>query len=181
MFTACCGSESLKVDAVTEEHILDGREITVRWRGSDFSPPRYLVRQASGICITHEGLIVLVSGDGKSWGLPGGHPEKGETLKETFIREISEEACAMVTQLSYLGVSEVADPGNPEGFPVTYQARFWARVRLDEFKPEYETTDRKLVSPDDLITTLNWYPARIIRILLETALEYEQQYRLKKG
>lgn len=167
------------MDEIIEEHTLEGREITVTWRGSSFTPPRYLIRQASGICITDEGLIVLVTGDGESWDLPGGHPENDETINDAFIREVREEACAKVTNLEYLGVSEVKDSGNPEGLTVNYQARFWARVRLDEFKPEYETTGRKLVTPDNMIPALNWYPAGIIEIILNAALECDQRYKQK--
>jgi ADP-ribose pyrophosphatase YjhB (NUDIX family) len=173
------GVESFKLDEIIEEHTFEERKITVTWRGSTFIPPRYLIRQASGICITDEGLIVLVTGDGESWSLPGGHPENDETIKDAFIREVREEACAIVTHLIYLGVSEVKDPGNPEGLTINYQARFWARVRLDEFKPEYETTGRKLVMPGNLMPTLNWYPAGIIGIILKAALECEQRYKLK--
>jgi ADP-ribose pyrophosphatase YjhB (NUDIX family) len=173
------GVESFILGEIIEEHTLEGREITVTWRDSAFTPPRYLIRQASGICITDEGLIVLVTGDGESWGLPGGHPENDETIKDAFIREVHEEACAIVTHLIYLGSSEVKDPGNPEGFTINYQARFWARVRLDEFTPVYETTGRKLVTPDNMIPTLNWYPAGIIGIILKAALECERRYKLK--
>src|SRR4030042_1552899 len=91
------GVESYIMDEITEEHTLEGQKISVTWRGPAFTPPRHLIRQASGICITDEGLIVLVTGDGESWGLPGGHPENGETIKEAFIREVREEACAMGT------------------------------------------------------------------------------------
>jgi ADP-ribose pyrophosphatase YjhB (NUDIX family) len=171
--------ESFILDDIIEEHTLEGREITVTWRGSVFTPPRRLIRQASGICITDEGLIVLVTGDGESWGLPGGHPENDETIKDAFIREVREEACAKVTHLEYLGISEVKDPWNPEGLTINYQARFWARVRLDEFKSEYETTGRKLVTPENMIPALNWYPTRIIEMILKAALECELRYRLK--
>lgn len=167
------------MDEIIEEHTLEGREITVTWRGSAFTPPRHLIRQASGICITDEGLIVLVTKDGESWGLPGGHPENNEAIKDAFIREVREEACAIVMHLDYLGASEVKDLGNPEGFPVNYQARFWARVRLDEFKPEYEIIGRKLVTPKNMIPALNWYPTKIIGIILKAALECEQRYKLK--
>ena len=164
------------MDKITEEHIWEGRRLIVTWHGSSFVAPRHLVTQASGICFTDEGLIVLVTGNGESWGLPGGHPETGETLEDAFIREVREEACATVTNLVSVGISEVNDPGNPEGFPINYKARFWARVQLDEFEQEYETTGRKMVAPEDLITTLNWYPAGIIEAILRSALDCEQKF-----
>ena len=164
------------MDKITEEHSFEGRRFTVTWHDSSFLPPRKLVTQASGICFTDDGLIVLVTGDGKSWGLPGGHPENGETIEEAFIREVKEEACATVTSLVYIGTTqEVNDPGYPAG-PVTYQTRFWARVQLNEFRREYETIGRKLVNPSALISTLSWKPTRIIEAILEVALDCEKRF-----
>ena len=85
MYTIRRGIESFILDEIIEEHMLEGRKISVTWRGSAFSPPRDLIRQASGICITDEGLIVLVTGDGESWGLPGGHPENDETINQIHV------------------------------------------------------------------------------------------------
>ncbi|MBI2851396.1 MAG: NUDIX domain-containing protein [Chloroflexi bacterium] len=168
------------MDKITEEHSFEGRRSTVTWHDSSFLPPRNLVTQASGICFTDGGLIVLVTVDGKSWGLPGGHPENGETIEEAFIREVNEEAYSIVTSLVYLGTQEVNDPGNPQG-PTYYQTRFWARVQLNEFRREYETIGRKLVNPSALISTLNWKPTtRIIEAILEAALDCEQRFNSNK-
>ncbi len=168
------------MDKITEEHSFEGRRFTVTWHDSNFIPPRKLVTQASGICFTDDGLIVLVTGDGKSWGLPGGHPENGETIEEAFIREVNEEACSIVTSLVYLGtMQEFNEPESPAG-PVTYQTRFWARVQLNEFSREYETIGRKLVNPSALILTLNWKPTRIIEAVLEAALDCEQRFKASK-
>ena len=58
----------------------EGRRLTVTWMPLPFRPPRGLTTQVSGISFAEDGRIVLISGDGAHWGLPGGHPEDGETL-----------------------------------------------------------------------------------------------------
>jgi len=68
---------------------------------------------------------VLVTPDGKSWSLPGGHPEGNETVEDAFRREVDEEACATVINLVYLGAQEVNNPENQAGLKTYYQTRFW--------------------------------------------------------
>jgi len=168
------------LDRIAEEHVWLGRRLTVTWHGLDVVPPRNRVTQASGVCFTDDSLVVLVTADGETWGLPGGHPEEGETIEAAFIREVKEEAGATVIGLVYLGASEVNDPGNPEGVTTNYQARFWARVQLDEFRPEYETTGRKLVTPSDIVSSLRWYPSGILEAIIDAAVDCERRYTMNK-
>ena len=161
------------MEPIIEEHLWKGQRLLVAWQDSGFIPPRNLVTQASGICFTHDGLIVLITSDGSSWGLPGGHPEDGETIEAALIREVREEACAMVTDFAYLGAQEMRDAPD---YTVHYQTRFWARVQLNEFKPEYETTGRKLVMPEDVVSTLNWQ-SDIFENTLKLAIEHEKKFK----
>ena len=46
--------------------------------------------RATVICVRRD-RILLVSKDGQRWSLPGGRPDKGETLAETANRELEEE------------------------------------------------------------------------------------------
>jgi 8-oxo-dGTP pyrophosphatase MutT (NUDIX family) len=154
---------------ITEEVIWESCKLTCIWDDSPNLPPRERTTQASGVCFTDDGQIVLV-GDGRGWCLPGGHPEQGETVVEALAREVLEEACAVVEQCAYLGAQRVDDPIEAEPY---FQTRWWARVKLLPFAPRHETTERKLVAPDEFVAALNWNMGRIARAILEAALTVE--------
>lgn len=48
-------------DPIYDDIIHAGRPIRVTWRGAAFVPPRALVTQASGVCFTADGKVVLVT------------------------------------------------------------------------------------------------------------------------
>lgn len=153
-----------------------GRPLTITWLPPPFRPPRDLTTQAAGLCFTAEGRIVLITGDGAEWGLPGGHPEGDETLEATLAREVWEEARAVVTRCAYLGSQRVDDPRAPDGLTRYYQARFWARVELRPFVAEWETMARRLVSPDQFLAMLAWGQAPIARVILEEGLLADRRH-----
>jgi ADP-ribose pyrophosphatase YjhB (NUDIX family) len=163
--------------SITQENYWEGRKFTFTWHDSDFVPPRNLVTQAYGICFTDDSRVVLVTKDGEDWHIPGGRPYDDETIEEAFIREVREEACARVFNFEYLGAQEVNDPENPEGLTTYYQVRFWARIRLDEYKPEHEMTGRKLVEPSIINDYLKWSPTRILKVIIEKALDCEHRFK----
>jgi len=163
---------------IVEETSWEGRPLTVTWRDKSFVPPRELTSQASGLCFTNDGKIVLVTTDKKRWQLIGGHPQTGETVEHALIREVSEEACAMVTELSYLGSQEINDPQNPTGLTTYYQARFYARIRLGEFTGKHEIIARRCIDPSEVKSILNWRTTRILEHIVQEALEHEKRGRI---
>ena len=163
--------------SISELSTWKGRRLTVSWIATPTRPPRRLVTQASGVCFTEDGQIVLVADPKGCWALPGGHLRPGETTEEAFVREVQEEACAVVQHLAYLGAQQVDDPEAGAGPRRTYQVRFWARVTLEPFEPRFETRDRTLVAPTTFLETLAWRTARIAEALLEAALAEEASFR----
>ena len=152
------------------------------WLPAPFLPERELTIQASGLCFTHEGKITLVS-DGKGWVCPGGYPEDGETLEETLIREIAEEACASVVDRQYIGSIRTYElPPVPEGsLPMFYQARYWVRVANGLFEPRHETTERIEVLPAEFVEVLRWNAKKTAKIMLDDAVSVEKRMSLALG
>lgn len=153
----------------------DGRAITTTWLAPPFRPARRLTTQALGLCFTPDGQIVLVSADDDNWTLPGGHPEAGETLEAALERELREEASARLIACEYLGCQRVEDPARPDGPPLYYQARFWARVELYPFEAHFETTARHLVAPEAFLEALAWGDAASARIILAEGRRRERR------
>lgn len=151
----------------------NGRKVTLTWLPPPFLPPVDHTTQAYGICFTKRGDIVLISTAGIEWNLPGGSIEEGETAEQALVREVLEEACARVTEHEYLGCQMVEDPEFAEGPRTIFQTRFWSRVELDEFRPSFERKFRRLVPPQDFLSTLGWGASPIARLLLDRSLEIE--------
>jgi 8-oxo-dGTP pyrophosphatase MutT (NUDIX family) len=157
---------------LVETMVADGRRHRAAWFDPPWLPPPAETTQALGICFTARRSIVLVTLNGQEWDLPGGTIESGETLEETRASEVREEACARVLRCSYIGCQRVEDQDS--GAPAHYQTRFWARVELDRFRPEYEMIARRLVSPGDFRTTLSWGAAPTAGLILVRALDIEE-------
>jgi ADP-ribose pyrophosphatase YjhB (NUDIX family) len=152
--------------------IHDGQIVTLVWDQA-LVPPTARVTQVAGMCFIDSGEILLVSAGDGQWGLPGGHPEPGESWSATLRREVHEEACATVRDEVYLGALRVASPNAAP----QYQLRYWARVELRVFAPEHEMTARALVLPTEFALRLAWGKSPIASELLTVALEVERQHR----
>lgn len=161
---------------ISEQSTWRGRPLAITWHDSSFQPPSERITQVSAFCFTETHEVVLVSMDHQHWQLVGGHPEAGETSEATLRREAAEEACARISHLVYLGCQEVNDPQNPEGMTTYYQVRFWAKVLLDEFRPQYEIVERTIVSISEVKRMLNWQTTGILDAMLNAALEQEQRF-----
>lgn len=157
-----------------------GRRVTFTWFDPPFRPEPPHCNQAYGICFTAAGKIVLggCDDDGRRyWNLPGGGVEPGETLEDCLAREVMEEVCARVTASRYIGCQRVDEPDHPAGPRRYYQARFWARVELLSWDPRHEIDERRLVRPDDFLTTLTWGSAPTAPIILAEGLTLERSAR----
>ncbi|MEM7032751.1 MAG: NUDIX hydrolase [Chloroflexota bacterium] len=163
---------------ITQQTTWEGRPITITWLPLPFEPPLDLVTQAYGICFASDYQILLISEDNRYWNLPGGTVEANETLAETLKREVWEEANADVLDYAYIGCQRIDDPEAPSGKRQYYQTRFWARIALQPFNPQFETIARKLIAPDQFLSTLSWGHVPIASLILEAGLKLEKVRKL---
>jgi ADP-ribose pyrophosphatase YjhB (NUDIX family) len=153
-------------------HQPNGEDWTVSWYTPPMSPDG-TPHGATGLCLTGDGKIVLISEDGERWDLPGGRPEGNETLEETLRREILEEACATVTEARLLGFCRGTFVAGSQAGRVIVRSLWRAEVELGPWKPRFETVHRRLVVAADLLDHLSTTDglARIVtRALVEAAL-----------
>jgi ADP-ribose pyrophosphatase YjhB (NUDIX family) len=162
----------VSVQPLLVETVVDGgARWRVSWFDPPFRPPLAETTQALGICFTRDSQIVLVTLNDTDWTLPGGTIEPGETLEQTLIREVWEEACARVRACAYIGCQRVEHPDDDR--PAYYQTRFWARVDLEPFVASHEMTARRLVTPGEFRDTLFWGRERTAGLILERGLRVQ--------
>jgi len=107
--------------------------------------------QVSGYVFNDKNQILIVK-NGKTWTIPGGHPENNEKYLETLTRELMEEACVTLKDEKYLGAVEVVENGE-----TYYQVRYTAKVKdILPFKQEWEISERLFVDLKDLDKYITW-------------------------
>ncbi len=129
-----------------------GRNITMTWINT--SP----VTQAYCICFNDQREILILDQKGDStWTLPGGSVEVGETLEQTLVREVSEEADISIKNIFLLGLQKVNDP---EKRGTYFQARYIAQV--DKIFPQTidpalnRINERKWVPSSEVTRYIKW-------------------------
>jgi 8-oxo-dGTP pyrophosphatase MutT (NUDIX family) len=115
----------------------------------DFSQlPREFCTQVYGVCFSGDDIIIVKEGKKNTWGLPGGTMEKGETIADTFAREIHEETNCEVVRSRPIGYQKITYPDGT----FMYQLRICAIVkRFGEFvsDPAGPITENKTIDPKD--------------------------------
>jgi len=158
--------------------IRDGEELLIRANGQVWAvswhpppaPPAGTPHGSAGVCVTADGQVVVISGDGERWDLPAGRPETGETWEQTLRREMLEETCGVVRHARLLGFSRGACREGHEQGLVLVRALWRADIELRPWKPEFEVPHRRLVTPNALRTlAIGGEFAPIIRRALKEA------------
>lgn len=125
-----------------------------RWLTTWHSPtavPTGRPHGSAGICVSSEGGVVLISGEGRRWDFPAGRPEGAESWEETLRREMWEEACARVLEARLLGFSRGhCVEGHEEGL-VLVRAFWRAEVDLAPWDPQFEVLHRRVVDAREVL------------------------------
>lgn len=93
----------------------------------------------------------------RSWEIPGGHVESGETPVEALHRECFEEAMVLISEPKLFAIHQVTnlEPNSPYP-PRSCQGFYVAKLKeLQPFQNNYEIGDRKFVSQKDL-NSIDW-------------------------
>jgi 8-oxo-dGTP pyrophosphatase MutT (NUDIX family) len=147
----------------------DGRTTTFSWVGN---APDVVPARVYALAFTDKGRILLVGAgaedDATWWWLPGGGVEQGESAEQALVRELQEEAGAVMHDLEFLGYRSVDDP--VEG--LSHIAMYWCQVTVpDAFVPRCEVTKNLFVLPEQFLAHLYWAEDPAAAHLLELATE----------
>ena len=138
-------------------------DIIFTWMKDDDPSHFKPITQVYGICFNRNNDILIIKKPGDNpWKIPGGRPEKGESMLETLERELDEEASVTVKNCIPLGVFKVEHPYNKnkvEG-KLFYQVRFVCEI--DEVAPLTVDPDngllheRKFVPMEEITEWVQW-------------------------
>lgn len=139
-----------------------GKPLTQYWvenSNYDYFNP---ITQVSGLCLNSTGRILLVKSPKGFWMLPGGTPKKGESIEETFEREVLEEASCKIFDLRLLGGIKVNFPQNPnenegeEYYQLRYVARIFSVLEPSVEPDSGEILERKFVLPEEFFDYIGY-------------------------
>jgi len=117
------------------------------------------IKQVYGIVFNDKNQILICKKGQGDWQIPGGHPEKSETINQTLEREMLEEVDITVTDIQILGVQKVEFPDEPNNKP-HYQIRCVAKLK--ELLPQTpdpdnrETWERKFILSSEITKYVKW-------------------------
>jgi ADP-ribose pyrophosphatase YjhB (NUDIX family) len=154
----------------------DTLDLKVRYYASAEAPPEHLVTSVRAVVLTPAHVLTIREPTGAEHIIPGGRLGIGESFEEALRREVLEETCWTVTDLTLLAVVHfhITSPV-PEEYPYPHPD-FLQLVYLtnpDEFHADREIEDEWVVRCEMLpIRSLDRRPiSRPQRLLLAQAIE----------
>lgn len=113
------------------------------------------IKQIYGVCFYTDKMVIVFNGKKKTWGLPGGKLEEGESIEQALKREVLEESNMQLLRWRPIGVQEVTDPKGK----ISYQLRVACKVKpLGDFSidPAGTITEIKLINPESYREYFDW-------------------------
>ena len=139
----------------------DGSTIIITWIKTSELTSYVPIKHVTGLCFDKNGNLLVIDELGEIK-IPGGGPENNETLEQTLIRELQEEANITVKDIRPLGVQKIEYPNNPnkkEG-DLFYQCRYICLIdELLERSPDPEGTaiyPRKFINKEEVLKQFRW-------------------------
>lgn len=123
---------------------------------TDELPARELWGTVFGF-VFNKDKILLIRLKKRGWDIPGGKIDAGETPAQAVVREVREEACALVQVEELIGIQELELLGpKPEGhrwpYPINTQIFFKCRLEtLEPFRKNAESSERGFFSPSEAL------------------------------
>ncbi len=156
-----------------ELHLRKGEYVLTEGKWNDNTPWKFIVSKeklnpdlcTAAFCITsYNGSLLLIQNRKRGWEIPGGHIDEGEGVEQTLVREVMEEAGAVVENPKMFGYIMVA-PESPiphrdkKGtfyrFPYSYIPYYYAEASdVLDLELALDVIDAKLVSFNEAITML---------------------------
>jgi len=139
-----------------------------KWKDSDYELELHplndhcdlsQVDQIQAVCFLDSNRIVFYKNIEGYLGNPGGTVEKGESIEETIIRELIEEAQLKLIDWKTIGFEEVFYPNKLESEKKSCFLRIVAKVELIDKPindPDGKAIDRVVVKVDQAAKKLNW-------------------------
>jgi len=117
------------------------------------------VTQVYGFLFDKDNNLLIVNPK-RSWRLPGGKPEDGESYEDTLVRESEEEADVEIGDLIPIGFIKAVPKSNNCEKGIHYQLRFVGRIK--KIKPqtidvaEGLINERKFIKPENFLKYCDW-------------------------
>lgn len=114
---------------------------------------------AGGIVVSDKGNVLVVNQNGKSWSLPKGHIDPGETAQEAAIREIEEESgitnLEFVKELGAYKRYRIGINGGEEKSELkNIQLFLYKTPEVKPYPQDPDNPEARWVSPDEVVNIL---------------------------
>jgi len=139
------------------------REIRSRWKDLDDYKGLHVTR-VGAMCFKDGKICLIRSGGGKKWVIPGGKPEKDESMEQALRRELDEEATLTVKNIKLLGATENFIKDNPKKNEGDHFFKLFFTADITELNPQTEdpdagvTRERIFIRPEEFKDYIDWGP-----------------------